>query len=1060
MGGQGIPNLDNDLAPYVAKSYIRNIANYLEITCSTDIYTLKREFIKPLDEYIRENKRIMNQSGREYITDYLKDKFNIYHINFTNMYEYATNKTERDTYQAMESMVHNLCSLASRAGGQVPFSSVNFGIDTTEEGRMVSRNIMLAIDAGLGSGETSIFPIAIMKLMSGVTDKGSHNYDLFQLSCKVSAKRLFPNWLSLDATFNKKYYKGTPETEVATMGMVDGGIIKIRHITNEGKIYLKDIDISELGDWLLEYNIGKVTKDENKEIDLRIYDIENVDILDSYYGGWTKLNVWIKTQDPSLRWYRIKTNKGTNRIFSHDHPLTAIIPEKHTSWQRIPVEDLSVGDKLMGTDQYNQVITSIEKVDENIVGYDVNTNSDRFDLDAVVVHNCISEDSKIVLKDPHNRIIYTTAKYFEKLDEGIHYLKDWKILSNGKFVDLINVAIRYEYDEINVIRSAHGTIKVTNDHVIPVIRNREYIEIPAKEVIIDDCLVSDTDCRNVLLEQRIDELNLINRIGLSDSIYVIYPDSYEEILDKFIFEGKVRYMKKYNTLYSTLSEYKFIRNNLIINSSFNEHDLQLKYQKSKTSIPAILPLTRKLGRFIGLLYSEGSVLDYDVVLTNSDKNIIDFITNFTSSTLGLQYTISYNKNNTAIIHISNKLFSSLFKNGILGNHYGSGNLKLPNWYFSANEEFLKGFLGGVIDGDGSVVPQNYTRIITASETFAADLQYLIMILGYTSCVSIDRLKGTIAKFGDIESIRKFDNYRITIDNRDVVEMNLYDAVKPHKLDGFEFKERSRDRKYGNRVFSIEKMMYDGYVYDFETGDSHFDCNMQNLHNCRTRVIGNHFDPDNEVTPGRGNLFFTTVNLPYLALQAKREYDTGKYTCTLYDVFMSMLNETIDEVFDLSMDRFEIIANKKAKNFPFLMGQGLYIGSDNLSPDDTIREVIKHGTITMGFIGLAETLVVLTGKHHGESEASQELGLKIISHMNQRCTDECHKTGLNFSLMGSPAEGCCGRLLRLTRKEFGTIPGVTDHEYLTNSHHIPVYYPISAKRKVDIEAPYHELEPAG
>ena len=143
-----------------------------------------------------------------------------------------------------------------------------------------------------------------------------------------------------------------------------------------------------------------------------------------------------------------------------------------------------------------------------------------------------------------------------------------------------------------------------------------------------------------------------------------------------------------------------------------------------------------------------------------------------------------------------------------------------------------------------------------------------------------------------------------------------------------------------------------------------------------------------------------------------------------------------------------------KNYPFLMGQGIWIDSDKLSINDEVGEVLKHGTLSVGFIGLAETLVALTGKHHGESEESRKLGLEIIGHMRKYMDDESEKTGLNFTLLATPAEGLSGRFVRIDQKRFGKIPGVTDREYYTNSFHVPVYYPIGAFQKIKIEAPYH------
>ena len=220
--------------------------------------------------------------------------------------------------------------------------------------------------------------------------------------------------------------------------------------------------------------------------------------------------------------------------------------------------------------------------------------------------------------------------------------------------------------------------------------------------------------------------------------------------------------------------------------------------------------------------------------------------------------------------------------------------------------------------------------------------------------------------------------------------------------------------------------------------------------CRTRVFGNDFDKSKQVIPGRGNLSFTTVNLPRLAIEAKGSIDK----------FYNDLDKVAAMVFDQLLDRFEIIAEKHVYNYPFLMGQGVWIDSYNLNWDDTIREVIKHGSLSLGFIGLAEALVALIGKHHGESEEARKLGLEIISHMRDLTNEQTKKTGLNFSLFSTPAEGLSGRFVKIDKKRYGIIPGVTERDYYTNSFHVPVYYNISAADKIRIEAPYHELCNAG
>ena len=220
--------------------------------------------------------------------------------------------------------------------------------------------------------------------------------------------------------------------------------------------------------------------------------------------------------------------------------------------------------------------------------------------------------------------------------------------------------------------------------------------------------------------------------------------------------------------------------------------------------------------------------------------------------------------------------------------------------------------------------------------------------------------------------------------------------------------------------------------------------------CRTRVIGNNFDPSREIVTGRGNLSFTSINLPRLAIKA--DHNVG--------LFFDMLEEKMELVIDQLMHRFKIQSQKRVRNYPFLMGQGIWIDSDKLSPDDYVGEVLKHGTLSVGFIGLAETLKALIGAHHGESEEARELGIEIVTAMRKRLDEESKRTGLNFSLLATPAEGLSGRFVRMDAKKYGIIEGVTDREYYTNSFHVPVYYPISAFEKIKIEAPYHELTNAG
>ena len=641
FGGQAIPTFDYDLAPYVAKSYIRHIVNYLEahhfgVKCMTK-ESLKEGFIKPLDKYIMKNKTITDKQGKYTLFDtlyqYLLDNGCEPRMFMDDnqqqcMLEYADMCTERETFQAMEATVHNLCTLASRAGAQVPFSSLNLGTCTSDEGRRVTRNLLLAVEAGLGYGETAIFPISIFKLKKGVNrDVNDPNYDLYRLALKVTAKRLFPNFLNLDAPFNLKYYKkGKPETEVTAMGALTGK--SVLHVdTDHASI---DIPFKNLESYLLQ-------------------------------------------------------------------------------------------NKLTTT-------TARKQFDEYTYYYDL--------VDGVYTRDSLADDNKARIK---RFMVFNDPK-----------LK-WIIIKFAvKAMSLRHVSL-FTYTNY---------IIVTSDHPLPV----------------------------------------INEYG-------------------------------------------------------------------------------------------------NTVRTRADE----------------------------------------------------------------------------------------------------------------------------IKVGDL----------------------LVPARNPYA--------------FTCEVYSIEECKEQYIGYDIETSTDRFDTESIVSHNCRTRTIGNIHDPSKEVVTGRGNLFFTTINLPYLALEALQCTDEHD---ELVDIFFKKLEQRLKDVVDFSMDRFNLIAKRKAKNYPFLMGQHLYVGSENLLPDDEIREVIKHGSMTAGFIGLAETLVVLTGKHHGESYVAQELGLKIVKFMYDYMNKVAEETKLNFGIMGSPAEGCSGRLLRLTRKKFGTIPGVTDKEYFTNSFHVEVAYEISAYDKIRIEAPYHQYCPAG
>ena len=228
--------------------------------------------------------------------------------------------------------------------------------------------------------------------------------------------------------------------------------------------------------------------------------------------------------------------------------------------------------------------------------------------------------------------------------------------------------------------------------------------------------------------------------------------------------------------------------------------------------------------------------------------------------------------------------------------------------------------------------------------------------------------------------------------------------------------------------------------------------------CRTRVMTDVTDPNNETTGGRGNLSFTSINLPRIAIKhgiCLKERDRADMK-GFYEELGSMMELVRDQL----LERFEIQCNKRVYNFPFLLSQGVWTDGDKLKPTDRLRKILKHGSLTIGFIGLAETLTALIGKHHGESDEAQKLGLEIIGFMRNKANEFAEKYNLNFTLIATPAEGLSGRFVNIDKAIYGKIKGVTDKNYYTNSFHIPVSYHISIKDKIEKEAPYHALTNGG
>lgn len=446
----------------------------------------------------------------------------------------------------------------------------------------------------------------------------------------------------------------------------------------------------------------------------------------------------------------------------------------------------------------------------------------------------ITEDTRIVLIDPFGKIIYTTASYFKLRGLNGPKFPKLKILSkNGKFTNLTNVRVFIDRSRINIIRASHGTIKVTDNCIVPIYRNKEYMEIPAKDVKTNDCLV-EVSLKNIVREEdKLQEINLIDMIPFHSNISVVSTPKLAKLIADNPNISEENKIKIAAGKLISLDYYKLVHNKLGDVIDENELNLIIKMKYTSTKpIPAKYKLTREFGRFYGLFYSEGYIDDYDnrICITNCDPEIIDFAKMYLATLLHRDKVNIHVVNGCSHIRLRSSLFALLFRNGVLGIHRGSGNLKLPEWFFFANDDFLKGFLSGVIDGDGFVTPQSYTRIKTSSETFAEDIQAICSRLGYIVSVCVEKTKGERVCINGIPCTRNFDNYVITINNPDIVDMNLYDSIKARKLHGYiDERTRRRNRTYDNRVSHIDSYDFNGYVYQIETADHYFAAGTQLLH---------------------------------------------------------------------------------------------------------------------------------------------------------------------------------------------------------------------------------------
>lgn len=841
-GGQSIPNFDYGLAPYVEKSFRRNymdalIGAFEGALAGKNALHYVAGGVKHIFEDLESSGGVLSVDEDSCVMFCQTEELNflvttVGHCEISRQkveelrdvaWNNATQKTYRETYQAMEALIHNLNTMHSRAGAQVPFSSINYGTDTSAAGRMVTECVLLALEAGLGNGETPIFPIHIFRVKEGVNfNEGDKNYDLFQLACKVSAKRLFPNFSFQDAPFNLRYYReDAPETEISYMGCV--GKAEIVTYKINGELYVE--------------SVGRFWKRVAETNDVKTFglseyfDVDGVEIYDSSSDGFVKVRRLVKNPDKG-DWTRVTFENGRALYLTEDHALPV------EGKGRTLVRDMELGDAVPAA----------------------------------------------------------WSQYHIKDEEAMNFIPPDTAWALGV-------------------------------------------------ILCDGCYKSSL-CVSLGLDER-------------------------DVVDKFR---------------------EVLKENLCLDSKIVERDRGSK------------------GKY------------YDV------KSVGEFARH-------------------------RRWFASIF-GGVnkIERH-------IPVDIFALTKECRVKFLCGMIDADGYVNKKHIVNLGSTNRELALQQAALAQSLGIPCKVYCNRYAKS-----KLNNIRYLVNFALTKEIWDsIVSSKKRNACSP--------RDKTTLTPPFLKLTKIEKLGALGESsYCVETESDRFDVSGINSHNCRTRVIGNVYDPENEIAFSRGNLSFTSINLPRLAIEFVTNRIQAATTEDAREIFaedMKLQEEFVDEVLsklDLCveqlLERFALQSARTARNFPFLIQQGCWLDGEKLELDEQVGEILKHGTLSVGFIGLAETLTCLFGRHHGESLESQAFGLYLITKMRDALDARSQKAKLNFTLLATPAEGLSGRFVKLDRKKYGEIKGVTNKEYYTNSFHVPVDHPITINDKISLEAPYHELTNAG
>lgn len=645
------------------------------------------------------------------------------------------------------------------------------------------------------------------------------------------------------------------------------------------------------------------------------------------------------------------------------------------------------------------------------------------DLDFLsLTETCIVSDTAITLKE-HNEVKTVTAEYLDKFlgdtVDNVVQLDDIEIMSHGKFVKAIN-CVKHTSDNKKVLRLSCklGELNVTDEHKVTVIKNGVEQDIKAKDLNVGDALLRDNGVTAKIESITLVEYNgLVYDIETADNHFdangFVVHNCCQIPLDKLFKHG-------FNTGHGFLREPGSIRaagSLAAIAIQSNQND-----QHGGQSIPLF---DYYLAPYVALSYVK------DMAYITKEKLDLSKEQHAELKSRLVEYQKQHDRvMNDAGYSDIRKILKDFFKensikvtNKRIDRIFEDSYDKVYDETFQSMEAFIHN-LNTMHSRAGAQVPFSSINYGTDTSTEGRIIMETVLKTTWEGLGTGETPIFPIQIF----KLKAGVSYNPEDPNYDLFKLACKVSAK---------------RLYPNFVNLDAPYNAELYI------PGHPETEMATM-GCRTRVGKNIYDPDKSVIPGRGNLSFTSINLPRLGIMANGNVD----------VFFKLLDEKLELVHKQLLERFELQCKKHPINYPFLMGQGNWLGSDNLGPNDDLRAVLKHGTLTVGFIGLAETLVALIGKHHGESEEAQELGLKIVQHMRDYTDAWSENEHMNYSVIGTPAEGLSGRFVRMDKKLFGEIPGVTDRDYYTNSSHVPVYYPITAYKKIGIEAPYHSIENGG